>query len=171
MNSLYLFKLKKQLIKQKKVNVEKALVMRLINGMSYSDIAKYFDVSHQAINQALKPFIEALEDTNAIKAFEQNESNLINAAKMKIFSHLVANETLKKASLNNLAYAYDRLNVVKRLEEDKSTANIAYADVTKSLKDDIEALKQQGLDPTQFVTKEDLKSVGIEIGNDNKDLE
>ena len=155
----------------KKINVEKALMLRLVNQMSYGDIAKIFDVSAPAVYKALEPYIDALSDIESIKSFEANEAKLLNVAKLKIYRHLVKDETLKKASLNNLAYAYDRLNVVKRLEEDKSTANIAYADVTKSLKDDIEALKQQGLDPSQFVTKEDLKSVGIEIDNDNKDLE
>jgi predicted DNA-binding protein YlxM (UPF0122 family) len=118
-----------------KFDIGKALALRLNNMLSYEEIAKQLDVSKQAIHQRLKPFLKALEDPQAIQAFERHEPHLISAAKLKLFTQIVDDDTLQKASLNNLGYVYDKLNYVKRLEEDKSTANVLYADVTKKIED------------------------------------
>ena len=127
-----------------KFDIGQALALRLNNALSYQEIAEKLDVSRQAVHQRLQPFIRALEDPQAIQAFERNEPHLISAAKLRIYTHILDDDTLKKASLNNLAYAYDKLNYVKRLEEDKSTANIAYADTKRMLQ---EYNKQLGIDP------------------------
>ena len=118
-----------------KVDVPKALVLRLKNHLTYNQIGKQFNCDKAAVHRALAPFVEALKDIEAVKAFEENETSLISAAKMKIFTFMVNNETLKKASLNNLAYSYKELDNVKRLEEGKATARIDYVDYTKSLAD------------------------------------
>jgi len=131
--------------KSYKFDIGQALALRLNNGLSYEQIGKQLGVSNVAIYKGLKPFLEALSDPGAIQAFESNEPKLISAAKAKIFTQIVNDEVLKKASLNNLAYAYDKLNYVKRLEEDKSTANIAYADLSRRMKDIDDELAQYGI--------------------------
>ena len=55
---------------------------------------------------------------------------------------MVDDGVLKKASLNNLAYAYSQIDTVKRLEEGKATAHIAYVDYGKRL-DELDAEEQE----------------------------
>ena len=115
------------------IDVRKALTLRLKNHLSYGAIARELGASENGVYKALTPFIDALSDPVAIQAFEQNEGGLISAAKMKIYSFMVGDDALKKASLNNLAYAYSQIDTVKRLEEGKATAHIAYADYGKKI--------------------------------------
>ena len=115
------------------IDVRKALTLRLINHLPYDAIGKQLGASGAGVYKALQPFIDALSDAPAIKAFEENEPALISAAKMKMFTFIVNDAVLKKASLNNLAYAYSQIDTVKRLEEGKATAHIAYADFGKTI--------------------------------------
>ena len=115
------------------IDVRKALTLRLKNHLSHEAIGRELGCTGAGVIKALKPFIDALSDPVAIQAFEDNEPKLISAAKMKIYSFLVGDVALKKASLNNLAYAYSQIDTVKRLEEGKATQHIAYADYGKKI--------------------------------------
>ena len=125
-----------------KLDVRKALTLRLKNHLSYEEIATQLGVSKQGVHQGLKPFMDALGDPRAIQAFQDNEPGLISAAKMKVYSFMIDNAVLQKASLNNLAYAYSQIDTVKRLEEGKATAHIAYADYGKKI-DELDAEEQE----------------------------
>jgi len=113
--------------------------------LSYEQIATQLDVPKSTVYKQLKPFIDAIGDPGAIKAYEDNEPQLISAAKLKIFTQMVDDDVLKKASLNNLAYAHTQLNTVKRLEEGKATAHVAYADLSRRMKDIDDELAQYGI--------------------------
>ena len=130
------------LLTKTSIDVRKALTLRLKNHLSYQDIADHLGVSKGGVYDALKPFIDALGDPIAIKAFEDNEGGLISAAKMKMYTFITDDAVLKKASLNNLAYAYSQIDTVKRLEEGKATAHIAYADYGKKI-DELDAEEQE----------------------------
>ena len=129
-------------------DVGHALALRLNNFLSYDQISKQLDIPKATLHKGLKPFLDALSDPEAIKAYEQHEPHLISAAKLKIFTQMLDTDVLKSASLNNLAYAHSQLNTVKRLEEDKSTANVAYADMTRQMKDIDEELAKHGITVT-----------------------
>jgi hypothetical protein len=51
---------------------------------------------------------------------------LLNALEMEIFKEMVDSDTLKKASLNNKAYAYKVLFEARRLTKGESTANVSH---------------------------------------------
>ena len=151
-----------------KFDVCQALALRLNNALSYEEIGNKLGVTRQAIHQRLQPFIKALEDPESIQAFERNEPRLISAAKLKIYTQMLDDEVLKKASLNNLGYAYDKLNYVKRLEEDKSTANVSYADSSKILAD---YNKRLGLDADNQDEIIDVTPQDVVVEGNNDDNE
>lgn len=112
-------------IKHNKIDVARALKLRLKNGLSFDEIALHFSCSRQAVHQALRRFLHVLDHPEAIKAFEDSKAALLTVVEMKLLESLVDKDKLSKASLNNVAYAYDQIHKANRLEQDLSTSNIA----------------------------------------------
>ncbi len=106
------------------VNLSKALKLRLHNKLSYSQIANELKCPKSSVHKALKPFISLLANPEATKGYSEYKTDLITAAEVKILRKVVDNPTVKKASLNNAAYALQILNNMGRLERGESTSNI-----------------------------------------------
>lgn len=106
------------------VDVAEALKMRLVNKLSYRDIASRYGVSKQAVMRALERFLKILpKDISELTAFQDTKSQLLTAAELKLLSKIVDDKTLKGASLNNAAYAFQQVFNANRLEGGKSTEN------------------------------------------------
>lgn len=106
-----------------KIDVAKALKLRM-QGLSYSEIACQFDCAPQSVQKALAKFTRLLENPEAVNAYRDNEADLLDAMRMKIVGHMAEEPTLKKASLNNSAFAFSQLLNGSRLLRGQSTANI-----------------------------------------------
>ena len=116
------------------LDVTKALKLRINNHLSYDEIGKLCGgYSRQAVHQALKPFLGMIADPEARQAYKESKADVLEGAQLQVITNLVDNERLKKASVNNLAYAAQSLDNMIRLERGQSTANISYADHSKAL--------------------------------------
>ena len=107
-----------------KVDISAALRLRLVNKLSYADIAEKMGVQKQAVHQALQRFERIIDQPDELEAYRRSKSDLLEAAEMKLISKIVDEETISKASLNNAAYAFAQLHNAGRLERGKSTSNI-----------------------------------------------
>ena len=101
-----------------------AIKLRL-KGYTYRDIAKLFGLkAHGTIISGLKPFkalFDAVENPELIEAFRRNKSKILTAAQMTLVMDLFDHDKREKASLNNTAYAFDKLNNAIRLEDGEAT--------------------------------------------------
>ena len=116
------------------LDVTKALKLRINNHLSYNEIGQLLGgYNKQTVHKALQPFLGMIADPEARAAYKESKADVLEGAQLKIVSNLVDEDKLKKASVNNLAYAAQSLDNMIRLERGQSTANISYADHSKAL--------------------------------------
>ncbi len=106
------------------VDVSKALTLRLRNGLSYQNIANQFGVTKQSVHNALKPFIKLLRHPEHRETYKANKADLLEGVEMLLVSDLADPGKRQKASLNNTAFAADKVHSMVRLERDQSTQNV-----------------------------------------------
>jgi hypothetical protein len=111
----------------RKIDVAKALKLR-VQGNTYEEIASVLGVTAQGVYQALNKFEQFLTEAGQpglLQAFQDNRSSLLNAMEMRMMRSLVDEDAISKASLNNRAYAFEKIHQARRLEEGKSTENVS----------------------------------------------
>ena len=118
--------------KNKKVDIGAAVKLRFKHGLSYQKIADVLNCSKSAIYKALKPLEKLMRNPDEIESFKTQRANILTALEIKLIESLVDEEKHKRASLNNVAYAFQQIHVARRLEEGLSTGNLA-VNVEKSL--------------------------------------
>jgi len=107
-----------------KLDISRALMLRLNNKLSYQQIANILDAPKSTVHASLKPFIALIENPKAAEAYGDNRAPLLNSIEMGILCKLMDEDKVKKATLGNMAYALDKITQARRLEEGKSTANV-----------------------------------------------
>ena len=129
-----------------KIDIEKALSLRIDNGLSYNDIAKYFDVSRQMIRYYLKDLVP---ETSNVKAFKKYRGDILDSKQESLLKALTEDD-IKEASAYQKVGMFGILYDKSRLEHDKSTRNASFLDMTQeynaSSKRRRELLDQLGLD-------------------------
>ena len=108
-----------------KIDLSQALKFRYINKLSFAEIAKQFNTSKQAIQQRLSRFTSLLLDPDDLQAYKEHKDAILEATECKLIGKIVDEDTIKSASLNNAAYAFQQIFNARRLESGKSTANTA----------------------------------------------
>ena len=71
----------------------------------------------------------------------------MNGVELKMLENLADDGRLKKASVNNLAYAFQNLHNARRLESGQSTANVGInieSRLSKAIQDAADKRKEQG---------------------------
>ena len=111
-------------VRKGKIDAGKALTMRLVKLRSYQEIADHFNVAKSSVYKALKPFENLIKCPEQIEAYRANRAQILDSLEMKIIGAMAHGPTLKKATLNNLAYAAQNINNMSRLERGQSTANV-----------------------------------------------
>ena len=127
-----------------KIDLNKAVKMRFLNGNTFPEIAKYFKVSTQAAEQALKPFKNLIADKNILKTYQENYSAILRNSNMRLMEAMHDPEKIQGASLNNVAYAFNTVANHLRLEENKSTDNVGFKgmiDHIKKSSDDLDTMQ------------------------------
>ena len=130
-----------KLRRKRSLDLDKALKLRFVNGLTEPEIASYFGVSKQAVNQQLMPFRKLMAGEGMLKTFENNYDRILTNVSMILISDMLDPAKREKASLNNVAYAFTQINQALRLHRGESTLNV---DVSKSEQfvKDIERKKQ-----------------------------
>lgn len=106
-----------------KVDIGKALKMRLNNHLSYQEIADKFGCDKSYIYRALKEFEDILKDPESAQAYHENKAGLLTAIELRLAKQLINEDVLKGASLNNVAYSFQAVHNANRLERNQSTQN------------------------------------------------
>jgi hypothetical protein len=107
------------------VDVAQAWKLRVVNKLSFADIAKQLGCSKAGAHAALQRLHEMLPDPEIITAYEGVEAQLLTAGKARLLRSLLDEESIEKASLNNRAFAFSQLFNAHRLATHQSTANLS----------------------------------------------
>lgn len=104
--------------------VAKAISLRIKNQLSWDQIAKQLNCPMSSIHQACRPYLDLLDDPQALKGYQENKADLIEAAELKMLASLSDPESIKKAGLAARSLAFGLLYDKGRLEKGLSTQNV-----------------------------------------------
>lgn len=163
-----------------KIDIQKALKLRLQNKLSFSEIAIQLGCTKQGVQQALSRFNSLLIEPEELEAFEESKPQILSSLEMRLLQKFVDEETLQKASLNNAAYAYSQIFQANRLTRNQSTENVNVLQINADLEHiqrrKSEILKQLGsvgnntgtevatLDVVGNGSGEELKKKAVKVG-------
>jgi predicted DNA-binding protein YlxM (UPF0122 family) len=116
-----------------KIDINKALQLRLKKGLSYAEIDEYFGTSNGVAHSALQRFTNMLVDRGELEVYKSNKGAILESIELQLLSDISDEGKREKASLNNVAYALGQVSSMTRLEKGQSTANVAYQDMNQSL--------------------------------------
>jgi len=142
----------------KKLDISQVIKLRDINGLSFAEIGKTLDYSEPYIYRTYEKFKGLIQDTDTIKIFEDNRIKFLSSIEMNMLQDLTSETKREKASLNNVAYAFNQIHTARRLEQGLSTGNVAisietvYQDAEKEAK----ALRKEHGKVEVSVNSEDL---------------
>ena len=112
------------------VDLERAINLRL-KGLTYLEIAQIFGVTQTTVHERLQGYIP--EDSN-LSAFKLNRADIMAAKQEQILKSL-SQDDIQKASAYQRVGMYGILYDKERLERGQSTANVAYADLSREMRD------------------------------------
>jgi predicted DNA-binding protein YlxM (UPF0122 family) len=103
-----------------KIDLEKALKLRLVNNNTLQEIADVFGVSRQSIHEALQPYVGNSEIN--LKTWKDNRADILAVHQSRVLSSLTDSD-LEKASARDKAIVFGTLYDKERLERGQSTSN------------------------------------------------
>ena len=118
-----------------KIDVGKALEMRLVHGHTYQHIADHFDCSPQAVEQRISAFKATLLDPELQRVVEDNRGKVYGKIADVLAFDLLDTSKRESASLNNVAYAANVAYNISRIASGLSTSNVSIADTASRLAD------------------------------------
>ncbi|MGA3279896.1 MAG: hypothetical protein ABSD50_02800 [Smithella sp.] len=107
----------------RQIDIGEAIQLRLINRLTFQQIAYKYGVTRQSIQQRIKAFIDILGDPEISKAYEENRAKVMTNIERVLAGEMLDKKKLKKATTGNIAYAIDKIHNVIRLERNQSTGN------------------------------------------------
>lgn len=132
--------------KYDQIDKSKLLNMYFVNNNQEADIARYFNVTRQAINKLLAPFKAILSGQDTLEAYRQHYPNILSSVELKLMNELVDEKRMAKATTGNVAYALDKITMHRRLQAGEATARVAYEDIQSEEKEiamEIESLQRR----------------------------
>ncbi len=108
-----------------KINLEKALKLRLVHGLTYAEIGEYFGVGKSAVKQRLNRFTAFIEAPDTIAGYRNHKADLLESVELRLAASLLDPAKLEKASINNIAYGFRQVSDMLRLEKGQSTSNMS----------------------------------------------
>lgn len=135
-----------------KIDISVAFKLRYKNGLTFQEIADKFGVTKQAVHLALSSLTKHLPDAEEIEAYRQNKSQILEGVEKVLIDKMLDPDTVKSASLNNAAYAYQQISTQNRLEKGLATERIDSLSVTASLSE----LERRKADLLKCITIQDV---------------
>jgi IS30 family transposase len=108
----------------KKLDLVAAYKLRVVNRLSFAEIAKALNVPKSTVHAALHRLNDLIPDPDAVAAFEAVEANVLTSVKARLLASCLDPKVIAKASLNNRAYAFSQVANHERLVKGQSTSNI-----------------------------------------------
>ena len=137
-----------------KIDLSQAIQYRYKHLLPFSAIAKHFNCSPQAVQQALEPYEQLFGNPEEIKAYVDNRVPFLTIAENKLLIDIMDADKRQQASLNNTAYAFDKVFQARRLEEGQSTANLDIRTIQVQLNDSLTRLEQQEAELKQALSQD-----------------
>lgn len=109
---------------EKKVDALRVLKLRLYSHLSYDQIAKQMGCCKATVGNILSRFKDIVENPETVDAYEKTRGKILSAVEWEFIGDLMDKEKRQKASLNNVAYAFQQIFNARRLTEGQSTENI-----------------------------------------------
>jgi len=129
----------KQVEKQvEKFPIAEAFKLRVTNKLTYQEIADRYNVSPQAIHQRLQSLIRLIGDKEVVEAYTDYRTSILTNIEKELISKLLDKNKLSKATINNIAYAFEKIHTARRLEEDKATSIVKPLVTIQDLKEPID---------------------------------
>lgn len=125
-----------------KIDLSKAIKLRIEKNNTYEEIAKQFDVSKQAVEQRLKPYELMLGNPEQVSQFDRNKDHVLSAAQAKLLVSAIDPEKINKSSTLQLTTAFSQLFDKQRLIRGESTENLNIKSMAMHLKGQIDADEQ-----------------------------
>lgn len=132
--------------REKRIDIEKAYILRYHKGLTYREIGEYFGVTKSSVFKALKRFERLLPDSAQSETYQANRSEILNGLEWQIVSAMADSGDIKKANLYQKSIALEKVHNMRRLEEDLSTANHSHQTLVldaNNLKSEREKLAKQ----------------------------
>ncbi len=107
-----------------------------LEGMTYVQIGERYGITKQSVHARIVRVFKHLEDKlngERVKTYEDNRDKILTVAKSIIVDEIVNPDKIAKSSVNNLAYAYDKLDHAQRLVRGQSTDNVGINGVINDL--------------------------------------
>lgn len=101
-------------LKSYNFDVLKAYRLRVLNHLSYQEIADQLGEPKSSVYKALGQLVSLTHDHEGMEQYEEIRPALLSAAEERLLASLVDEETIEKASLNNRAYAFQQLHNARR---------------------------------------------------------
>ena len=105
----------------KKIDVGKAIELKLMKNLSNADIAKHFGCTPSAVQQRLAKFEKILQSPEELETYRRHKVDILESAEFTLIRDLLDGKRRKAASLNNVAYALQNVNNIARLEKGQAT--------------------------------------------------
>lgn len=100
------------------------IIKLYISDVPISDIAVCVNTPASTIRLWLKPFLPILKSKRKFNSYGDFKVELFSYIELRLLQSLLSDESLSKANLQSLAYAFDKIARARRLEENKSTSNV-----------------------------------------------
>ena len=117
----------------KDFDLGKALTLRLANKNSYQEIADLMNCPKATVYYRLSKFDRLIADPHATQGYDTNRANLLTSIEMEVALKILDGESLQKSTANQLGYLLKIVNEARRLELDKSTANVSHHVMTTDI--------------------------------------
>ncbi len=116
-------------------NFKKLFDLRFKNKLSFDQISDISKIPKSTLHTWFAPIEKILKGAGSLDLVDSSRASLLGALEFKILIEMMDKARLKKASINNLAYAFQQLYNARRLELGLSTGNLAInveKDLTKA---------------------------------------
>ena len=123
-----------------RVDLPQALKLFFEKGLNFSQIAQMQHVSRQAVAVKLKKFRDLLLTDEELTQFQENKNKLTESVQLTLLSSLGDPTSIKKATLNQRAFAYASVSKELHLQLGESSENIMNVSFFSSIQDYISSI-------------------------------
>jgi len=101
---------------------EKKIIELAAQGLSTTDIAKVVNCTRGTVNRRLDKFKNWFKSLEDLDGYSDARGALLDAAEFEMLRSMMKQDKIDKASLNNVAYAFQQVYNARRLESGQATS-------------------------------------------------
>lgn len=140
-----------------KIDIGEALKLRLLNRLSFGQIARLMGVSKQSVEARLSKLLRLLSNAELIEDYVIKRGKILTSAEMELLYHMVDPEKLERAGLGELSKAFAQVANQRRLSLGESTQNLGVAlrfeDIVALKEKKLKELKDRGIPENMLEAK------------------